>query len=84
VTGAFGGNKSSSSCSFSRSLFSLHRVGNKACSNINTYSFYPFQGLFGLGVLLIYTAQYASVFFHPPFCPNYLPSFDGIYLFYFS
>ena len=29
-----------------RSPFSLHHVGNEACSSIATYSFHPRQGLF--------------------------------------
>ena len=46
MTGAFGGNKSSSSSSScSRPPFSLHRVRNEACSSIITYSFHPCQGL---------------------------------------
>jgi hypothetical protein len=72
VTGVFGGNKSySSSCS--RSPFSLHRVGNEACSSIITYSFHPSQGLVWSwrpydtlhSVLGIFPSAIVAEFFYP-------------------
>jgi len=82
VTGAFGGNKSSSS-SRTHSPFSLHRVGNEACSSSITYSFHPCQGLFWSWRPFEILRSSLGIFPSARCGRIVYPVLGGIYVFYF-